>query len=234
MTDSAVHIGAAAALYDLTPSTLRWWERQGVLDPPGRDGHRRLYRERDLRRIGLAYLCCVTGMMPLDRAAVVSSGRADLREWRNTIAGQITDLERRVEAMEAARRYLAHLLKCEDDDIAAQCPVLEGELVAHTPRGRVPESDLVAAARAAQARGGHTDAGRDENGAGDSRCDEKAGITRCPGCSGVVTRSARGRPRKYCSRACQQRAYRARRSTVPQAGKGSGGVVGPESDHPAR
>ena len=35
----------------------------------------------------------------------------------------------------------------------------------------------------------------------------------CRVCGEPVTRPASGRPREYCSRACQQRAYRARRST---------------------
>ncbi|GAA2080290.1 hypothetical protein GCM10009801_38500 [Streptomyces albiaxialis] len=35
---------------------------------------------------------------------------------------------------------------------------------------------------------------------------------RCPCCAGPVPRAARGRPRTYCSRACRQRAYRARRA----------------------
>jgi AcrR family transcriptional regulator len=35
----------------------------------------------------------------------------------------------------------------------------------------------------------------------------------CPQCGGVIAQAFTGRPRAYCSRACQQRAYRARRSS---------------------
>ncbi|MER7081947.1 DNA-binding transcriptional regulator, MerR family [Saccharopolyspora kobensis] len=201
MTEPAVSIGEAAALYGIAPSALRWWERQGVLDPPARDGGRRRYRDRDLRRIGLAYLCCVIGKMPLGRAAVVTSGTATCEDRQRTIGEQLALLEQRIAQLEAAAGYLRHLLCCADDDIA-RCPVLEGDLSTHTPRGRIAEGDLVTAARAAQALG-------DENPAARPRGDENP--ARCPGCLGPVAPSERGRPRKHCSPACRQRAYRARR-----------------------
>lgn len=204
----AVHIGAAAALYGLAPSAVRWWERQGVLDPPARAGGKRRYDDTDLRRIGLAYLCCVVGRMPLDQAAVVTSGRATRRAWQDAVDAQLAQVEQQIARLEAARGYLRHALDCPNDDIAGSCPVLDAELSAFTPRGRFPGSDLVTAARTARggAEGGPP---REENAGARPPCDESP--AHCPGCRGPVTRSSRGRPRTYCSRACQQRAYRARR-----------------------
>ncbi|MFI0482532.1 MerR family transcriptional regulator [Actinomadura sp. 9N215] len=211
MDERAVTIGEAAALYGLTPSTLRWWEGQGLLDPPARAGGKRLYRDADLRRIGLIYLCCVTGLMPLDEAAAVTSGDTDRRTWRRTIARHIARLEQLIEQTDAARNFLSHLLRCEADDMAA-CPVLDGELAARTPRGRVHDTDLVhaaAVARAGPVRSPATPRRDEKPGTGGTR-DENA-HPRCPGCGQTVARHARGRPRVYCSRACQQRAYRTRR-----------------------
>ncbi|WP_172386973.1 MerR family transcriptional regulator [Streptomyces sp. MNP-20] len=196
----AVSIGEAAALYGLAPSTVRWWERQGVLNEPVREGGKRRYGATDLRRIGLAYLCCVVGRMPLDQAAVVTSGKATRDAWQGAIEAQLVQVERQITELEAARRYLRHALTCTDDDIAGDCPVLDDELATHTPRGRVPAPDLVTAART----GGPP---RDESAAPDPPRDERL----CPGCRGPVPRSSGGRPRAYCSPACRQRAYRARR-----------------------
>ncbi|WP_083933337.1 MerR family transcriptional regulator [Sciscionella marina] len=196
---STVRIGAAAALYDLAPSTVRWWERQGVLGQPPRHGGVRRYRERDLRRLGLVYVCHVTGMMPLDKTAIVASGDADLATWRRTVREQVREVERGIDRMQAARKYLCHLLSCEDDDIT-ECRYLDRELTAHTPRGRFPHTDLCTAAGI-----GH----RDESSA---CCDEN----RCGDCRGPLTQTGRGRPRKYCSRSCQQRAYRTRTEPVPR------------------
>ncbi|WP_198351731.1 MerR family transcriptional regulator [Streptomyces typhae] len=152
MTRRSVLIGDAAALFGLAPSTVRWWESRGVLVPPARDGGKRLYGDADLRRIGAAYLCCVVGRMPLDRAAAVTSGTAEHSAWQRVVCDHLTLLERQIGQLEAAREYLRHLLLCEDDDIA-ECRLLEGELSAHTPRGRVHDPDLVTAARAARGDG---------------------------------------------------------------------------------
>ncbi|WP_241844751.1 MerR family transcriptional regulator [Streptomyces silvensis] len=152
MTRRSVLIGDAAALFGLAPSTVRWWESRGVLVPPARDGGKRLYGDADLRRIGAAYLCCVVGRMPLDRAAAVTSGTAEHSAWQRVVGDHLALLERQIGQLEAAREYLRHLLLCEDDDIA-ECRLLEGELSAHTPRGRVHDPDLVTAARAARGDG---------------------------------------------------------------------------------
>lgn len=217
MGDLGVRIGEAAALYDLAPSTLRWWEKRGVLTAPAHQGRQRLYREHDLRRLGLAYLCCVTGMMPLDSAAIVTSKRANRDAWQHTIREQVTRLEQQIEQMEAAHDYLSHMLRCEDDDIVKDCPVLDSELTVHTPRGRIHNPDLITAARAARSidhRHLAETPHRDEKPANDNRRDENsvALVPTCPSCERPVAQPPRGRPRKYCSHACQQRTYRVRRS----------------------
>ncbi|HEX2314583.1 MAG TPA: MerR family transcriptional regulator [Thermomonospora sp.] len=186
MDDPGVTIGEAAALYDLTPATLRWWERQGVINPPPRKGARRLYGDDDLRRIGLAYLCCVTGRMPLDRAAVVTAGRSDLDTWRHTVTDQIARLDRQIGELQASRDYLRHLLSCEDDDMV-ECPYLDKELLEHTPLGRT--TSFVTDSPAS-----------DEN------------TSQCPVCDRPFRQPSRGRPRTYCSQPCRQRAYRTRRT----------------------
>ncbi|MFD9892440.1 MerR family transcriptional regulator [Amycolatopsis sp. NPDC059027] len=200
---SGVRIREAAALYDLAPSTLRWWEAQGVLDAPEREAGKRLYSDCDLRRIGLAYLCRVAGRMPLEQAAVVTAGTANVEAWHGVVGAQVARLEREIGFLVAARDYLAHLMLCSDDD-PALCPHLDGELVARTPRGRVAGGDLL---EAAQAAARHEE--RDEARSGGVENPEDVPL--CPGCGEQVDSPSRGRPRTYCSHACRQRAYRARR-----------------------
>ena len=142
-----VQIGEAAALYGLAPSALRWWEKQGVLPEPDQNGGRRTYSEADLRRIGLAYLCAVTGRMPLDQAAIVTSGDTQNGEWLEAVRGHIKRLDEQCARLQAARDYLTHLLLCTSDDPTTDCPYLDEELVKHTPRGRFAEADLIDAAR---------------------------------------------------------------------------------------
>lgn len=205
MSDSStVSIGQAAALYGLAPSTLRWWESQGVLPKPPRDNGRRVYSETELRRIGLAYLCCVTGAMPLDRTAIVTC--ADKKhEWRSTVQDEVRRIEEKIHRLQGAREYLLHLVRCPAGDLVAECTHLTGELIDHTPRGRSAAPDLVTAARSAPGTG---TAASVSDELGGPRYETQASTQRCAVCAGPLTRPARGRHRRYCSPACRQRHYR--------------------------
>ncbi len=196
--EPTVNIGEAAALYGLAPSTLRWWEKQGVLNSPIQHSGRRTYTERDLRRIGIAYLCCITGMMPLRQAAVVTSHSAQPDTWRSAVTEQVADISTRIEELNRAREYLNHLLSCQNEDIV-DCPYLDGELRIRTPRGRAAGTNLVSAARGACYESPPV---RDEIAA------ELRG--RCGFCDSELTNHGKGRPQRYCSPACKQRAYRQR------------------------
>ena len=147
MNDDTVQIGHAAALFKLAPSTVRWWEKQGVLPPSRQAAGKRRFDRADLRRIGLAYLCTVTGMMPLEQAAVVTSGDADNAAWQAAVRAQIARLDDQRARLLGARDYLEHLLTCTSDDPTVDCPHLDDELIRHTPRGRLADMELVEAAR---------------------------------------------------------------------------------------
>ncbi|MGX1807178.1 helix-turn-helix domain-containing protein [Nocardia sp. NPDC055321] len=199
-----VSIGQAAALFGLTPSTLRWWESEGVLPaPPRRNGHR-VYDEPALRRIGLAYLCRVTGAMPLQHAATVTNGSRNAH-WHNSVRSHADQLADRIDQLRSAHAYLLHLLQCPDDDIVGDCPDLAAELIEHTPRGRIAGTDLLDAA------GSHpehppTRPPRDETTR--ARDENRARPDCCAVCATPLARATRGRRRVYCSRACQQKRYR--------------------------
>lgn len=203
-TPQGVSIGQAAALFGLAPSTLRWWESQRVLPEPPRVNGRRVYTETELRRIGLAYLCCVVGAMPLEQTSVVTSGSRN-RHWQSTVQRQAGLIQEKIEQLQSAHAYLLHLLQCPDDDIVRQCPDLDDELMSHTPRRRIATEGLVAAAQSIS-HGAQGQPQRDEN---DSLRDENALASgRCVVCMEPFAQQARGRRRTYCSRACQQRQYR--------------------------
>lgn len=207
----AVRIGEVAALYDLSPSTIRWWEREGVIEQPPRASGQRAYSELDLRRIGLAYLCCVVGKLPLKSAAVVVSDSTSFDERQEAIIEQIERFDAEIDAIREARDYLALLLRCSREDFV-RCPYLDHELIERTPRGRIPAEDLITAAlEAFEAESERRDDSERLPGA------EQAGsppiVSRCVVCNEPLTDQTRGRRPIYCSRACQQRAYRARQTS---------------------
>ncbi|WP_217428627.1 MerR family transcriptional regulator [Microlunatus speluncae] len=208
MSERTVGIGLAAALFRLAPSALRWWERQGVLPSPRRTGAHRRYDEADLRRIGVAYLCHVTGRMPLAEARIVANGGLRNHRWKRAVRDQVLRLEAELDQLTAARDYLSHLLDCHDGDMATQCPYLPDELIKHTPRGEIAEPDLIKAARRARSMPGRRPV-RDETAAVDDE------TLACEGCGQMIRAGLLGRPRRHCSAACRQRAYRRRRMVVP-------------------
>jgi len=205
MDEPGVSIGEAAALYGLAPSTLRWWERQGVLPPPGRVAGRRIYRELDLRRIGLAHLYCVTGRMVLSSAAAVTAGKTD-GDWHAVVDAEVQRLDGLICELVAARAHLAHMRLCPGDD-PALCSELDDEFRRLTPRGRAGGSSLVEAARTSRRATTHS---RNETA---SDRNETPVRTWCAACGGPLTQPSRGRPRTYCSSRCRQRTHRRRHPT---------------------
>ncbi|MFI0480259.1 MerR family transcriptional regulator [Actinomadura sp. 9N215] len=201
-----VSIGKAAALYGLAPSTLRWWESQRVLPEPPRVNGRRVYTETELRRIGLAYLCCVTGAMSLEQTSVVTSGTSSNQRWRSTVKQHTEQIEEKIKELQRAHEYLLILLECPDDDIVAECTHLDDELKNHTPRGSVATQPLVTATQSLPHRPSPR-ARRDET--SPPRDETATPTSRCAVCANPLTQPATGRRRRYCSRACQQRHHRA-------------------------
>jgi MerR family copper efflux transcriptional regulator len=205
--ERALSIGDVSARYDLPPSTLRWWEKLGVLAEAARTGGRRVYDEQALRRVGLAYLCCVVGRMPLAAAAVITSGRAENHEWRRTLDEQIGRLDQEIAQLERARAYLERLRQCTDDDPVTHCPYLADEILEYTPRGRMMRRPGTGAQAAVVIV---TDQASDDE-------MPASQVVSCRHCRGPVEQPRRGRRREYCSQRCRQRAYRRRAATAPMA-----------------
>jgi MerR family copper efflux transcriptional regulator len=202
--ERALSIGEVSALYDLPPSTLRWWEKLGVLAEPVRTGGRRVYDEQALRRVGLAYLCCVVGRMPLPAAAMITSGGTENHEWRQAVDEQIDRLDEQIAQLGRAKAYLERLRRCTDDDPVTHCPYLADEILDHTPRGRTIRQPGTAEAADVIVTEGTVD---DELPTGR--------VVSCRHCRGPVEQRRRGRRREYCSQRCRQRAYRQRPVSEP-------------------
>ncbi|WP_037070066.1 MerR family transcriptional regulator [Pseudonocardia acaciae] len=186
MDRDVLTIGQAAATFGLPVSTLRWWEREGLVQPLSGAGGRRAYGPHELRRIALIQLFRQTGMMSLDDVRNVFSGTTNTHDWRDTVTSRIAVIDRQRARLDSARRYLTHLLICENDD-PTRCHLMDRDIAAHTSW---PPGD------------------RDET----SR-DETVDDDTCEVCGLPVVRPATGRPRRYCSHACRQRAYRRRDSS---------------------
>lgn len=121
----AIPIGEAAARLQMTPSALRYYDERGLVRPASRRAGKRMYGSDELRR--LAFLKVVHRLgVPLDIAAAVLDAPSE--QWRDSIRGQLADLDRVIAQARAAQQFLTHALNCPTDHPVRECVTLTGAL----------------------------------------------------------------------------------------------------------
>lgn len=113
-------ITEAAGRFGLALSTLRFWERRGLLGSHRRSG-RRCYDAAQLYRIALIHLWRETGLMSIRDIGALLNRPATDAEWRDRVAGQIDSVDAQVAKLNAAREYLVHLRECPHDGPPEEC-----------------------------------------------------------------------------------------------------------------
>ncbi|MFJ9370297.1 MerR family transcriptional regulator [Nocardia sp. NPDC101769] len=116
-------IGVVARRVGVAVSTLRWWERMGLVVPAGRVSGKRRYDHTSLRRIALIQLW-QRASMSLDEIATVLAGSTGGRDWRDAVRARVAACDEQLARITAARDYLSHLLECPNDHPADNCPYL--------------------------------------------------------------------------------------------------------------
>ncbi|GAA3619845.1 hypothetical protein GCM10022419_126830 [Nonomuraea rosea] len=121
-------IGEVAKRFGVEVSTLRWWEKCGLLVPSGRESGRRRYDAADIRRVALIQLLQETALMSLDEIRMVLSGGRHSGGWRQAVQARLTACEEQQVRLRSAQAYLSHALNCRRDDPVDGCPHLAGEI----------------------------------------------------------------------------------------------------------
>jgi DNA-binding transcriptional MerR regulator len=121
-------IGEVSALFGLNPSTLRYWEDEGLLVPAGRRSGRRVYVRENLRRIALIVRARDTGLMGLREIQAILDGDTDQGDWHDAVQSRLDAIDRQRARLETARGYLTHIISCPSDHPADNCPYLASEL----------------------------------------------------------------------------------------------------------
>jgi MerR family copper efflux transcriptional regulator len=119
-------------------STLRYYERIGVLAPAGRIGGRRCYDEAALRRLALIRAARQTGFR-LDEIRELFSGfepgTPASRRWQRLTARKLAELETSLSRITAMKAVLGRIAACRCDTLD-QCGagVLRSSCVSQTTR----------------------------------------------------------------------------------------------------
>ncbi len=139
---NAYRIGEVAAKAGVTPDTLRYYERLGVLPRARRtSGGLRLYGDDVLSRVRFIQQAQSFGLTLKDVRQLVTEqgrpGRERCRRVRDLLAVRLTEVDTRMSELRAFRKTLqTHLEACEhalESDQPA-CPVIDE--LAHTTGDR--------------------------------------------------------------------------------------------------
>jgi Cd(II)/Pb(II)-responsive transcriptional regulator len=125
----AMRIGELAARADCDVQTVRFYEREGLLEAPEREqsGYRR-YAERHLERLQFIRHCRSLDI-PLPEVRQLLDFAADpnqaCEKVNGLLDGHIAEVQRRVRSLLALERQLVSLRARCDGDSSHPCPILE-------------------------------------------------------------------------------------------------------------
>lgn len=109
-------IGKLAAVTGVPASTIRYWERVGVLPKPPRKGGQRRYSpdaEHLLAVLKLAQSCGFRLMEIRELLHGFTPGFKASRRWQKLTEGKQAELDAQIKRLQAMRRLVAEVRKCE-------------------------------------------------------------------------------------------------------------------------
>lgn len=140
---NAVRIGELAARVGVTPDTIRYYEREGLLpQAPRTGGGYRMYDRRALTDLAFILKAQAAGLALREIREVLqicAEGRAPCDHVRATVRGRLDEVERRMRDLHALRTSLRATLRRLDRAPKAiagcQCPAIEATPTPRSPRG---------------------------------------------------------------------------------------------------
>ena len=126
MDDAELTIGEVARRAGVATSTIRYYERVGLLEADARRSGQRRFREATLRRLVFIGMLQDAGLSLEDIAGVLSAG--DVTEWKAIATARLAVLDEEIERLIRARTYLGGALMCRFDHPATDCKVMGAEI----------------------------------------------------------------------------------------------------------
>lgn len=127
---AALTIGKVAKLAGVGIDTLRYYERQGLIDPAERTGSNYRVYEKDailrLRFVKRAQELGFTLTEIKELLGLRADGDASCADVRDRALAKVANLEDRIRSLQAMRRTLAKLAEqCVGEGPFSVCPILE-------------------------------------------------------------------------------------------------------------
>lgn len=107
----------------LQSSTLRYYERRGLIAPSGRNGLRRCYHPDVIRRLALIRAAQAVGFTLTETAELLEATPSDT-ELRDRLATKADELDAQIQLLAAMRDQLRHATNCASPRLV-DCPHLQ-------------------------------------------------------------------------------------------------------------
>ncbi len=121
-----VTIGEAAARAGVATSTVRYYERIGLLAADGRVSGQRRFRETTVRRLVFIGMLQDAGLSLDDIAGVLDA--ATVEDWKVIARDRLAALEAEIQRLQHARDLLQATLFCRFDHPMTDCRVMGDEI----------------------------------------------------------------------------------------------------------
>jgi DNA-binding transcriptional MerR regulator len=126
MDGAPLTIGEVARRAGVATSTVRFYERRGLLTADARRSGQRRYRDETLRRLVFIGMLQDAGLSLEDIAAVLDA--SNVAEWKAVARQRLADLDDEIARLERARDYLRGALLCRYDHPATDCRIMGEEI----------------------------------------------------------------------------------------------------------
>ena len=126
MDERLLTIGELARRADVAPSTVRYYERRGLLQPDTRSSGQRRYRQATMRRLIFIGMLKDAGLTLDDIDGLLNA--ADVGAWKAIARRRLTDLDAEIASLQRARGYLEGALLCRYDHPLTDCVIMGSEI----------------------------------------------------------------------------------------------------------
>lgn len=119
-------IGEIARRAHVPTSTIRYYERRGLLNADARESGQRRYRMETLRRLVFIGMMQGAGLSLDEVSAILSADTA--AEWKSVAGQRLATLDEQITQLQHARALLAAALGCRFDHPATDCGAMGAEI----------------------------------------------------------------------------------------------------------
>jgi DNA-binding transcriptional MerR regulator len=119
-------IGDVARRAGVATSTVRFYERRGLIAADGRQSGQRRFQPDTLRRLVFIGMLRDAGLSLDDIAGVLDA--ATVAEWKAIARLRLEALDGEIARLQQAREYLAGALLCRYDHPATECQIMGREI----------------------------------------------------------------------------------------------------------